>query len=291
MVQTQPHADGSHPLHAATTPGSRFEEVHAFGNAIMFFTRIPMPARLRWSDSLMQRAATWYSTVGLIVGAVAAGTVWASLELFESPLAAAVVSTIATLLLTGAFHEDGLADCCDAFFGAYDRDRVLEIMKDSRIGSFGAAGLIMVLLCKIAVLSQAVSADPLENDWSRIGPLWLVPVIAHALSRAASASLLRVSGYVRANDAVGAKSKPMATRLPTTRLAICLFLGALPLILLADPIRWVVVLMTVVVSTALLTIWFHRRIGGYTGDCLGAVQQVTEVLILAALIVELTPWN
>jgi adenosylcobinamide-GDP ribazoletransferase len=263
------------------------DEAHAFGNAVMFFTRIPLPRTLRWSEALMQRAATWYSAVGLLVGAVAAIALWASLELFANALVGAILSTLATLLLTGAFHEDGLADSCDALFGAYERDRVLEIMKDSRIGSFGAVGLVVVLLLKVTLLAQAVTA----SQWTGWSALWLVPLIAHPLSRAASASLLRWSSYVRANDAVGAKSKPMATGLTTTRWIVSVTIGVIPLLLLAEPQRWAAVLVGSTVVTVGLTRWFGRRIGGYTGDCLGAVQQLTELTILAALVMELTPWN
>ncbi len=252
----------------------------------MFFTRLRVPKSLRWSEALMQKAAGWYPLVGALVGALGAGVAWLSLQIFP-PLIAAVLSTIATMLITGAFHEDGLADVCDAFWGGYTRDRVLEIMKDSRVGTFGSAGLGMVLLAKVALLDVVLS----QPDWLRWGGVVVALIVVHTVSRAASVSLLRLLTYVRANDTVGAKSKPMATKVSIPRLVFALACGALPLVLFVEPRRIGAVISLCALAAVGLAVWFRKRIGGYTGDCLGAVQQLTEVIALAVLAAQVPAWN
>jgi adenosylcobinamide-GDP ribazoletransferase len=262
------------------------DEVHAFGNAVMFFTRLRVPKTLRWSEALMQKAAAWYPLVGALVGTLGASVAWLSLRAFP-PIVAALFSTIATMLVTGAFHEDGLADVCDAFWGGYTRERVLEIMKDSRVGTFGAGGLGMVLLTKVVLLEFVLSS----NDWlarsSAVGAL----IVAHTVSRSASVSLLRLLSYVRANDSVGAKSKPMATKISVSRLLFALLTAVVPLVLFVDLRRVPAVIALCALSTVGLAVWFRKRIGGYTGDCLGAVQQLTEIVVLAVLAAQVSAWS
>jgi adenosylcobinamide-GDP ribazoletransferase len=270
-----------------TSPGELADELHAFGNAVMFFTRIPVPKRLRWSDALMQKAAAWYPAVGWIVGGVGASVTWLGFQVFATPLVPVLLGMIATLLLTGAFHEDGLADTCDAFFGGYTRDRVLEIMKDSRVGSFGAAGLIMVLLTKAALLTACIAS----TEWVRVGSPVLCLIMCHSISRAASATLLRLLTYVRANDLVGAKSKPMATRISSARLLFALLVGFAPAAFFVAPRRLPMLIALVAVTTVGMAVWFRKRIGGYTGDCLGATQQIVELVVLAVLAAQVSLWK
>jgi adenosylcobinamide-GDP ribazoletransferase len=263
------------------------DEVHAFGNAVMFFTRIRVPKRLQWSEALMQKAAAWYPAVGWIVGGIGAGVTWLSGRFFPAALVPVLFGMIATLLVTGAFHEDGLADTCDAFFGGYTRDRVLEIMKDSRVGSFGAAGLFMVLVTKAALLVACIE----KPGWSRFGNPVFCLVVCHSISRAASATLLRLLTYVRANDLIGAKSKPMATRITSPRLLFGLLTGFAPAALFVHPSRLPMLVALAAVTTVGMAVWFRKRIGGYTGDCLGATQQVVEMVVLAVLAAQVSSWN
>jgi adenosylcobinamide-GDP ribazoletransferase len=257
-------------------------ELHAFGNAVMFFTRLRVPKRLRWSESLMEKSAGWYPTVGLVVGAFGALTALGANEVW-GPVVAAPLSLIVTLLVTGAFHEDGLADMCDAFFGSYDRTRVLEIMKDSRIGSFGGAGLFVVMATKVAFTALALSghhALGLVERWGN--PAWVL-IIAHGLSRAGSVTMLRLLPYVRENDDVGAKSKPMAKRITTPRLIWAWITSLILVVALVDVTQVVLLIGASLLTVGVLARWFHRRIGGYTGDCLGATQQLVELVALAVL--------
>ncbi len=272
-----------HPNIAGTAgePG----ELHAFLQAVMFFTRIPVPKWTKWSPTVLERSSAWFSTIGVIVGIVGAAIGYISLRLFD-PLTAAVLSTMSTVLVTGAFHEDGLADTCDAMFGARDKHRVLEIMKDSRIGTFGAAGLGLTLLLKVSVLSSLwADADPLwlPAYFTGIAASVVVLPAVHAMSRLGSTALLRTLSYVRDNDDIGSKSKPMAKHMSRPRFA---FASLIAIGASAVVVTWPY-LISMVAATAvtalLLSTWFRRRLGGYTGDCLGAAQQVIEVVLLLVL--------
>lgn len=236
-------------------------EIHALAAAVMFFTRLPVPAGWGGRPEDLQRAAAWFPLVGWLVGGVAALVWWLAAPVWP-PAIASGLSLAATLLLTGAFHEDGFADVCDGFGGGYTRERVMEIMRDSRIGAFGAIGVILMLGLKW----QAVAHLP-----GAAAPALLVA--AHVLSRTASVSLMAVLDYVR-EDA--AKAKPVATQLGGARLGVALATGAAALALLPPHQWWTVLALGVV--WAVLAAWFRRRLGGYTGDCLGAAQQVAEAV-------------
>jgi adenosylcobinamide-GDP ribazoletransferase len=260
-------------------------EWHAFMQAVMFFTRVPVPRSTKWSPTILERSAMWFTTVGVLVGAFGAGVGYLSYRLFDS-LVAAVLSTIATVLVTGAFHEDGLADTCDAMFASRDKSRILDIMKDSRIGTFGAAGLGLTLVLKITALNSLLAAD--ASPWLRvgsasIGSAVLALPIVHGLSRLGSTALLRMLPYVRENDDIGSKSKPMAKEISRPRFAVA---GAVAIAVAAAFVSWGH-LISLLAATALTTVamggWFRHRIGGYTGDCLGATQQVIEVVLLLVL--------
>ncbi len=235
-------------------------EFAAIRAAVMFFTRVPVPSSARHDPADLQRAAAWFPLVGWLVGAVAAGVWWAAAQVWP-PAVASGLSLAATLLLTGAFHEDGFADVCDGFGGGYTKERVLEIMRDSRVGAFGAIGVVMMLGLKW----QAVAALPVALGAA-------VLLAGHAVSRAAAVSLMAVLPYVREE---AGKAKPLATELSGGRLLVALGCGLAPLMYMPGRYEWA--LGGVVVLGGVLAIWFKRRIGGYTGDCLGAAQQVTEL--------------
>jgi adenosylcobinamide-GDP ribazoletransferase len=262
----------------------------------MFFTRIPLPSLANHEDADLQRSSAYFPLVGCLVGAVAAAVWWAGLKVWP-PAVASGASLAATLLLTGAFHEDGFADMCDGFGGGHTRERVMEIMRDSRIGAFGAIGLVVMLGLKwhaVAALAGAADAAGLAGTWRGGAPACgaalpfpalpaalLVPAIilaAHAVSRGAAITLLATMPYAQA----AGKSKPLATRLRGARLAVAMLFALAPLALLPARLWWA--LAAVALARAWMARRFRRRIGGYTGDCLGAAQQVCElVFYLAAL--------
>ncbi len=229
--------------------------------AIQYFTRLPVPAWVGHSAAQLQGTARYFSLVGVLVGSIGALTYWASGLLMPEPLPA-LLSTAITILLTGAFHEDGLADTFDGLGGSATRERALEIMKDSRIGTFGAAALVLTIAIKIAALNAL--------------PLTLVPAAligGHAFSRTCAISLLFVGKYV--GNAEQSRAGAVAQTMTGAELTFAAIIGLVPLYwcgmhALAGAVSALVVLLVV-------ARWFIRRLGGFTGDTLGAAQQLTEI--------------
>ena len=268
--------------------------------AVQFFTRIPITGRLAewvgYSPGQLRASAAHFPGVGLIVGAVAAGVFTGVQALLPestfAPLLAAALSTVATVLLTGGFHEDGLADVADGLGGSYDRERALEIMKDSRVGAFGALALVMALLCKVALLailgsteSVALEADDVPwTGWTITAAL----VLGHVVSRALPLLLIRWLPHV--SDTARSKSKPLADTISSGALVMgfAWFFMALALGLLALDATILIVSCS---FSALALLWmtrlFKRRLQGFTGDCLGATQQVCEIAFYFGLAVSL----
>jgi adenosylcobinamide-GDP ribazoletransferase len=238
------------------------DEVRYLLTALGYFTRVPVPRWVGFEPHYLHAAARWFALVGVLVGAVAALVFALAIHVFPQPVAV-LLAMGATLLLTGALHEDGLADSCDAFGGAYARDDVLRIMHDSRIGVFGAIALTLALLLKWQSLA---ALPPMRVVW--------VSVAAHAASRAMAISFLATHEYVRSEG----KAKSVARKLGGLALAWIALTG-LPWVFWPD---WRLGLATLAVLALLrfgLGRWFTRRIGGYTGDCLGLAQQVFELAI------------
>lgn len=254
--------------------------------ALQFFTRIPVTGRLAdwvgFSPAMLRRAAGHFPGVGWVVGLVAAAVYGLLLlglpgSLF-APLVAAVLCTVATLLLTGAFHEDGLADLADGLGGSSDRERALEIMKDSRIGAFGAIALMLALLTKVSLLAMLGDSTLTGEDATRaVVVLWL----AHVLSRGAPLVLIALLPHV--GDTATSKSKPLADRLDAgarwTALAWCVSAAVLSLLFI-DVADLVVGLAFTAAALVLMGRWLVRRLQGFTGDALGATQQVCEIAFL-----------
>lgn len=238
--------------------------------ALGFLTRIPIPRSIEHNAANLNDASRYFPAVGLLVGLCGAA-VYAIAAQFWPAGIAVLLSMAATILLTGAFHEDGFADSCDGFGGGWERAQVLAIMKDSRIGTYGTIGLGLMLALKFAAL-QSLPATSIASAL----------LLGHCWSRLLATSYLFDCDYARDDDS--SKVRPLATRLSATGLQVAV-LTAVPLILLAS-------LTQVLCLLAILLAWrqgfaryFRRRIGGYTGDCLGAAQQVAEVsiyLVLAA---------
>ncbi len=241
--------------------------------ALQFFTRVPIPAWVGFEPAWLHHAARYFPLVGVLVGAVGAAVYALAGWLWPAPVAA-LLSTAATIYLTGAFHEDGFADMCDGFGGGLTRERVLEIMKDSRIGSYGAVALVLLLGLKCTVLAllapKAATAALL---------------LAHPLSRLSAAALIHWLDYARENG----KAKPLAQEMTRAEFAIAFICAAVPVLLTGAGgwLAWPAIAASFGACAAVawwLGTKFVRRIGGYTGDCLGAVQQVSEVAIYLCLL-------
>jgi adenosylcobinamide-GDP ribazoletransferase len=246
-------------------------ELRLFFIALQFLTRVPVPRWVGFAPEWLNQSARHFPAVGGCVGVVAAAVLWVGHVLF-TPAVAVGLSMAATVLLTGAFHEDGFADSCDGLGGNVSRERALEIMKDSRIGAYGAIGLVLMLGLKAATLT----ALPL---------VWSLPALlfAHTVSRSAAVCLIRALPY--AGDVDHAKAKPLAQRVSGRGVAVAI---AWALGLAAALWAWMPSLApALAVSGGLVllgaTAWagvLKRRLGGTTGDTLGAAQQITELLAL-----------
>jgi adenosylcobinamide-GDP ribazoletransferase len=253
--------------------------------ALQFFTRIPITGRLAdwvgFSPEMLRACAAHFPGVGLVVAVVGAVVyaladwVWGAHGLTPLvPLAAAIASTIATVLLTGGFHEDGLADTADGLGGHVSKARALTIMKDSRIGAYGAMALILTLAMKVLLLALIGSAGT--------HAIWAALIGGHVLSRFLPLCLVRVLPHV--GDEGTSKSKPLADRIDDRVLKIAFIwcLIALAFVLFTQGALF---LIAGIVPAVLVFFWMGRvlvrRLGGFTGDCLGAVQQLCELAFYA----------
>ena len=244
-------------------------EIRVFFTALMFFTRIPCPNWVDHSEEYLNKASKYFPVVGIIVGAASAFIFWLSQLVFPAEIAV-IFSIVASILVTGAFHEDGFADVCDGFGGGWTREKILLIMKDSRLGTFGVIGLGLILLLKWSVLK-----------YFPINTIMITLVSGHAISRLNAVSLIFTDEYARDDDS--SKSKPLATKMSSGEFVFAILFGIAPLVLFTN----IYVLLTL--GPLLFVRWYFSRyfkkwIGGYTGDCLGAVQQVSEVVFYLSLI-------
>jgi len=248
-------------------------EVEVFFAALRYFTRLPVPSWVGHSEQQLEQSARYFPLVGVLVGSIGALITVAAAQALPVSLAI-LAGMAATLVVTGAFHEDGLADAVDGFGGSQQKARVLEIMKDSRIGSFGAIAIALMLLAKFNALAQIDALD----GWRTLA---LALIAGHALSRFAATTLMCALPYVREDES--AKSKPLARRLSVPELGLAALFGLAPCLLLNSWKVWVAVASSAAV-TLLAAGYFVRRIGGYTGDCLGATQQVAELAFYVGLL-------
>lgn len=247
--------------------------------ALQFFTRVPVTGRLAawvgYSPQMLRASAAHFPGVGWIVGGVAAA-VFALASQGLPPLAAALLSTVATVWLTGAFHEDGLADVADGLGGSAQRERALEIMKDSRIGAFGAIALVLALALKVALLA-ALAAQGVSAVVAGL-------FAGHVLSRLAPLFLIRFLPYV--GDSGASKSKPLAGAIGGGALVVGVFWSipaVAPVLLAQGAMKTGAMAWAVAAASAWMARLFRRRLQGFTGDGLGATQQVCELAIYLVL--------
>jgi adenosylcobinamide-GDP ribazoletransferase len=239
-------------------------ELTLFWLALSFYTRLPCPQNLDYSK--LPQAARYLPIIGWIVGGISAVSFYFAAVLW-TPTIAVLIALLIGIFVTGAFHEDGLADVCDGFGGGWQKAQILEIMKDSRIGTYGALSLLFIGLLKINTLA----AFPIAN----------VPMIllaGHSFSRFPPLWLMQRYQYVRDTDSKMAQAMYQPTRFDLLFAVCC---SALPLLFLPNICYWAV--LPVTITTLFLGHYFYRHIGGYTGDCLGATQQVTETVFYLSM--------
>ena len=229
--------------------------------ALAFLTRIPVPAWVGYADTQLNQSVRYFPLIGLLVGTLLAG-VYSLSALLWPPGLALLVALAVGLMLTGAFHEDGLADFYDGVFGGLTVERRLEIMKDSRVGTYGVLALLAVLGLKFAAL---LSVPPVSVP--------LILVAGHGLSRVFAVSFIYTHDYARSS---GGKVQVVAQGLSLPALGLALLIGVLPLLWLPINVLWLLL------PLLLLRLWLARtltsKLGGYTGDALGAAQQLSETV-------------
>lgn len=248
-------------------------QLRLFFVALQFFTRLPIPGWIGFDPAWLAQASRYFSAVGIVVG-VATAAMYGVSAYFWPPAVAVLLSTIGGIYLTGAFHEDGFADVCDGFGGGYTAARILEIMKDSRVGAYGVIGIVLMLGLKCTLLASL-------SFWPVIAAL----MMAHPVSRLMAAALIWRLSYVKTEG----KAKALAQHMSGAELSIAAVSALLPLLAagLFGWVPWTAIAAGMgcsVVATLWLAKFFVKRIGGYTGDCLGAVQQVAEVTFYLGLL-------
>ena len=238
----------------------------------MFYTRIPVPKWVGYSEEQLNKSSIYFPFIGWFVGGMAA-LVFLGSEFLFSYHVALVLSIIATVLLTGAFHEDGFADVCDGFGGGWERMKILEIMKDSRIGAYGMIGMALLLLLKytaLLTLFEFMAASAFNS-------FWVIFLIGHSLSRFTALTFVYTHDYVRKD--LSSKIKPIAKQLFATEIIVASVFGFLPIFLFSPWAVGALVIAPLFLLKLYLGYYFRKWIGGYTGDCLGATQQISEVII------------
>jgi adenosylcobinamide-GDP ribazoletransferase len=240
------------------------EEFFIFLQALQFLTRIPLPSEVGYTPQRLAAAPRYYPLVGLLIGSLSALVYFFAVQRF-TPMLAALLATAASVLATGAFHEDGFADACDGLGGAVSRDKALEIMKDSRLGSYGAVGLGLLIATKVVALASM-----------QLEQAVVLLVCAHTISRASSVAVIATSRYVRDHGT----AKPVACGVSPIGFAVALTTAAVALaaccFLLGRP-AGMAALGGLLLGHGLMRQSFEIKLGGYTGDCLGAIQQTSEI--------------
>ena len=240
----------------------------------IFLTRLPLSHNGEIDGPMLARAARIYPLIGLGVGLVGALVYALADVLGLPPLAAATLAVGATVAATGAFHEDGLGDVADGFGGAFERERKLKIMKDSRVGTYGVLALLTSFLLRVAAL--AALGDPLAAAGGLLA--------AHAGSRALIPLAMLAGPLARESGLAAYATTPTAEN---TGIA-CILAAAIVVLTLSIPAAIAALILAPAVGGAVLLL-ARRQIGGYTGDVLGAIQQAGEVVVLLAAAAVLAP--
>ncbi len=228
--------------------------------AMSFYTRLPIN-NLTLDYTQLPQASIYLPVIGWIVGAGSALAFYVAVHLW-SQVTAVIIALSISIMLTGGLHEDGFADVCDGFGGGWDKTRILAIMKDSHVGVYAVLGLLLLLSLKISVLSNM--------------PLIAVPytlLAAHSVSRFMPLMLMYGYNYAQNENskAAGAVYAPRIKELLFAAVLSCVPLLFLPMLC------WLAI-GSVLLVNHWLGCYFYRHIGGYTGDCLGASQQIAEVI-------------
>jgi len=244
--------------------------------AIAFLTRVPLPSRLVFDTEDVGRSTRWFPLIGLMIG----GFLVAALQLFTlvfPPLVTALLIVAVDALLTGALHQDGLADTADGFGGGHTREDVLRIMRDHAIGSYGAVALILVVAIKVSALAELIVRHR-AAPWLAFMPM---------LGRWSVVLLSATQPYARRSDKEGAPPGGAVSDFVGRVELIVASVTALPISFILASWRGLAAALLVLAASALWGWYCRRRIGGITGDTLGASVEISEVLVLLFALIEL----
>ena len=230
--------------------------------ALMFYTRIPLPSLSRADQSIQDHASRYFPLIGWLLGVICAGS-FLVLNLLFTQEVSVLLATLIGIYTTGAFHEDGLADTCDGLGGGWDKQQILDIMKDSRVGTYGLIGLGFALILKLVLLAQL----PVEY-------VALALLAANVLSRWYSVLVMRLMRYVRLDER--SKSKPITKHFANKDFLVASLITVPVLYFLLINGFWLACL-TMGIPVLYLCLKLKKWLGGYTGDTLGAVQQLSEI--------------
>jgi adenosylcobinamide-GDP ribazoletransferase len=243
----------------------------------MFYTRIPCPKNITHHPDYLNKATRYFPFIGWIVGSISFLAFYL-FSFFLSTEIAVILAIIASILTTGAFHEDGFADVCDGFGGGWTKEKILMIMKDSAIGAYGAIGLVLLFLLKFKLLSESTLLFA-----NNILLIFLLFISAHSLSRLAAISIIFTHEYSR--DDASSKSKPIAKQYTWKEVSGSFFFGLIPLLAFSYfDLKFLLAIIPVFITRYFLARYFQKWIDGYTGDCLGATQQVCEVVFYLSIL-------
>ncbi|MCQ9638733.1 adenosylcobinamide-GDP ribazoletransferase [Chryseobacterium sp. WG14] len=249
-------------------------ELIYLATALMFFTRIPVPFTIPYSSEIMNKSQKYFAWIGLLVGLINAVILYFCAQLFNLEIGI-VLMIITSVLLTGAFHEDGFTDMCDSFGGGYGKEKILTIMKDSRVGAYGTIGIILLFALKFLSIQALGNIDLLKT----LG----IIILAHSSSRFISGTMIYTHQYVTDIDV--SKSKPLANK-PLDGIALLVGLISVLISFAFIPDGRLILAFALAYAGKICMGWyFKKHIGGYTGDCLGSVQQVSEVLFYLGTII------
>lgn len=267
--------DEEKPTDAPPEDWSSLEWTEDLQRAAGFLTWVPIPGKIDGAFDL-RRASRAFAVTGALIGFAAGVVVILCASLGMSSLMSAALTILAMVIVTGALHEDGLADTVDGFWGAADRDDKLRIMRDSRIGTFGVLALLFSVLIRVAALEQILSEGAFEAAAALVA--------AGAVSRHGMVALMRRSANARSEGLAYSAGTPWAGA-EKTSLITALAIGAAAAWLASG-------IVGVLVAGALAVIAFigvkelaRHHIGGHTGDVCGAVQQIMEIAVLIGLAV------
>lgn len=236
--------------------------------ALLYYSRLPAPKGVNITPEGLNRALMFFPLVGLVVGTLSWGAYYISARILPESVAM-VVAICAAILCTGAMHEDGLADMCDGFGGGYSKEATLRIMKDSSIGTYGVIGLIITLLLRYTLLCSFEAES-----------MAVVMITAHGASRFAPVLMVRTSTYARTEPS---KSSHAALGISNSVVVVALLFAMLPTLLLGW--QFMAIYSAVIATTFMLfRAYIYRKIEGFTGDTLGALQQISELLFYITLL-------